>query len=726
MQEPVAPLHARRFYAFGPFRLDPANRLLLRDGQPLPLTGKVSDLLLYFVENSDRLLTKDEILKSVWPDSFVEEGNLARHVSTLRKTLGEGPRDHAYVVTVSGRGYRFVAHVSTVTDHDSWKPASLYAVETSSGPTEILGPRERTVEARSGPWARVDRLTLSVLGVAIAALVFAHWVRPRPTAASLANPLSLEWRTNTGDVYAPAVSRDGAYLAYCWVTPDGKQGLRVRQAVGGNTIDVVPPAPVSYWAVRFSAGGDFIYYVIADLASNSLGTLFRVPTLGGRSERVLEHVNGGIALSPDGQSLAFTRINAAPGSVAIMTVGTAGGPARTVMTLDMPAIVQSLDWSPDGRRLLYALKRREYAGDRWHVAEIPVSGGPPAVIVPPRSTRIIAAVWLPERRGLLLNAVDPESALPQIWRVSYPDGAERRLTDDLHNYKDLTITADGSRVVTQSLGHLVQLWIAPGAHPGQPKQIATGTARGAFDALAWTPDVRLLYKWGERGFYDIWRMAADGSAQRQLTARAGEISDTSIAPDGRFVFFISTRGGSSQIWRMKPDGDDLRQLTHLKSLPLGPVASPDGRWVYFSTDERGFPTLWRMTLDGQSIAEVSDQPIELFNLSPDGRWLAYSYRDSHRGGLRVAVVPIDATDPRHTFDIEPTFALRWTPDGQGVAFTHHNGNVWVQPVSGGSPYAVTRQHPGLKAVAFAWSPDARYLAYTLMAAPVDAIAFRLQ
>src|SRR5512145_355878 len=134
MHEPVVPLYGRRFYVFGTFRLDPLNRLLLRDGRPLPLTAKVYDVLLYFVENSERLLTKDEILKSVWPDSFVEEGNLARHVSTLRKVLGEGPKDHAYIVTVAGRGYRFVAHVSTVTDRDGRGPVNLRAVEPGSDP----------------------------------------------------------------------------------------------------------------------------------------------------------------------------------------------------------------------------------------------------------------------------------------------------------------------------------------------------------------------------------------------------------------------------------------------------------------------------------------------------------------------------------------------------------------------------------------------------------------
>jgi TolB-like protein/DNA-binding winged helix-turn-helix (wHTH) protein/Flp pilus assembly protein TadD len=98
-------------YEFGLFRVDAANRLLLRSGEVVPLTSKVFDILLVFVQNSGRLLDKDEVMREVWPDSFVEEGNLARNVSTLRKALGENPHEHQYIVTVPGRGYRFVARV---------------------------------------------------------------------------------------------------------------------------------------------------------------------------------------------------------------------------------------------------------------------------------------------------------------------------------------------------------------------------------------------------------------------------------------------------------------------------------------------------------------------------------------------------------------------------------------------------------------------------------------
>ena len=98
-------------YCFDEFEIDPANRILLRDGKPVPLTGKVFDILLVFAENPGRLLEKDELLEKVWHSEFVEEGNLARNVSTLRKALGDEGKERKYITTVQGRGYRFLADV---------------------------------------------------------------------------------------------------------------------------------------------------------------------------------------------------------------------------------------------------------------------------------------------------------------------------------------------------------------------------------------------------------------------------------------------------------------------------------------------------------------------------------------------------------------------------------------------------------------------------------------
>jgi DNA-binding winged helix-turn-helix (wHTH) protein/tetratricopeptide (TPR) repeat protein len=105
---------ARHLFEFGPFRADTDVRQLYRNCQVVPLTAKVFAILEVFLQNSGRTLTKEELIEQVWPEQFVEEGNLTRNVSTLRKALGETPDDHRYIVTIPGRGYRFVASVKDV------------------------------------------------------------------------------------------------------------------------------------------------------------------------------------------------------------------------------------------------------------------------------------------------------------------------------------------------------------------------------------------------------------------------------------------------------------------------------------------------------------------------------------------------------------------------------------------------------------------------------------
>ena len=99
-------------YEFEGFSLDPAKRLFTGgNGEPIPLMPKAFDTLLYLVENRGRVIGKDELFREVWPDTIVEENNLTQNVSILRKTLGEKPGEHRFIVTVPGRGYRFVADV---------------------------------------------------------------------------------------------------------------------------------------------------------------------------------------------------------------------------------------------------------------------------------------------------------------------------------------------------------------------------------------------------------------------------------------------------------------------------------------------------------------------------------------------------------------------------------------------------------------------------------------
>jgi DNA-binding winged helix-turn-helix (wHTH) protein len=106
--------HLKHLYEFGSFVLDPDERLLQHDGKPVSLTPKVFDLLLVLIENKGHLLEKEDLMRALWQDSFVEEGNLSFNISTLRKALGENPKERQYIETVPKRGYRFVANVRIV------------------------------------------------------------------------------------------------------------------------------------------------------------------------------------------------------------------------------------------------------------------------------------------------------------------------------------------------------------------------------------------------------------------------------------------------------------------------------------------------------------------------------------------------------------------------------------------------------------------------------------
>jgi DNA-binding winged helix-turn-helix (wHTH) protein len=142
----------QRIWEFGPFRLDEAERSLLRDGRPVSLTPKVFDTLVVFLERAGRLVEKNELMTRLWPDTFVEEGALTRNISDLRKALGE----EKYVETVPKRGYRFVAPVREISDES----AILIVEEAVEAQVIIEEENERTPATPSVPERQMRSRTL--------------------------------------------------------------------------------------------------------------------------------------------------------------------------------------------------------------------------------------------------------------------------------------------------------------------------------------------------------------------------------------------------------------------------------------------------------------------------------------------------------------------------------------------------------------------------------------
>ena len=174
-------------YAFGPFVVDPLKRRLWRDGQLVPITSKTFEVLVVLLEQRDHNLSKDELLSRVWPDTAVNENNLARQISSLRRALGQRPDEHDFVVTIPGHGYRFVATVRELPDvppalrngldldpHPPEPAMDLDEPQIGDGspdhPIPGVAPEHAGPDApRSRPWG--PWLSIGMIGAAICTLV---------------------------------------------------------------------------------------------------------------------------------------------------------------------------------------------------------------------------------------------------------------------------------------------------------------------------------------------------------------------------------------------------------------------------------------------------------------------------------------------------------------------------------------------------------------------------
>ena len=191
MQTPPANL-----YEFGDFQLDAAKRRLRRlDGTPIPLTPRVFDTLLYMVEHHDRVLDKERIMEAVWPDSIVEENNLAQAISKLRQVFGETPGSHSYIMTVPGRGYRFVAGVAQRSEGAA--STERAAGKKPNEKPEIVSVQVARIQRPVTPWPRPRNtgwlwaFTLSAAVVVILIGLFSVRDRSLPAARGPTSPVPM-------------------------------------------------------------------------------------------------------------------------------------------------------------------------------------------------------------------------------------------------------------------------------------------------------------------------------------------------------------------------------------------------------------------------------------------------------------------------------------------------------------------------------------------------------
>lgn len=153
----------KQLYGFGPFRVDPDKELLLREDEAVPIAPKAFQVLLVLMRHSKQVVSKDDLLKTIWPDTFVEEANLSRNIFLLRKALGESPQDHRYIVTVPGRGYRFAEDVQLLPERE------VDVIAASHAKVHV-----RVIETKAWGWIAVAAVVVAVAFAVVLRLYVHH------------------------------------------------------------------------------------------------------------------------------------------------------------------------------------------------------------------------------------------------------------------------------------------------------------------------------------------------------------------------------------------------------------------------------------------------------------------------------------------------------------------------------------------------------------------------
>jgi len=521
--------------------------------------------------------------------------------------------------------------------------------------------------------------------------------------------LSLSRLTSTGDIAtlpAPAISPNGQNSVYV-VDEGNQQSLWVKQVATNSKVEIIPPANVTYDGLTFSPDNNYIYYALRE---GRTSVLYRVPALGGAPVRILSDIDTAVTFSPDATHFAFV----GELHTTLMIADSDGKQTRKLISRGQEEFLGYPAWSPDGETLACAAILQ--SGEANLIA-VNVKDGTEKPIGSKRWGRVMGGGWLANGKALIISATEMGSNSYQLWRVSYPDGEARRITNDLNNYYGISLTADATRLISIRQDNVINLWVAYEGNATRPRQITfeNGSDDGR-SGIAWTHDGRIVYSSRKSGAVDLWIVDSDGGNRRQLTFNSGVNVFPTVSADGRSIVFSSDRDGNLCLWRMDLDGGNLKRLTDHSGLAMKPQCLPNSRHVVFEWVRNGQSRLWQVPIEGGDPTPLTETISEFPAVSPDGKFIACNYgAGTQDSPLRLAILPTGGGSPVQLLNLTSVIKSRfrhWMPDGSGLSYLAASDevvNVWGQALTGGPPKQLTDFKTD-RVFYFAWSRDGKQLA----------------
>jgi eukaryotic-like serine/threonine-protein kinase len=707
-----------KIYRFDGFSLDAEKLMLCSGDREIALPPKVIKTLAVMVEKQGEILSKDELIQSVWNDSVVEESNLSQNLYLLRKSLGKRPDGVPYIETLRRRGYRFTGEASLLNTAPAVPPnpnepavSRRYGVERRGNVVALVDWKEAEplpsaapaaiVKSPAGPRNAVAAVALAVFVLSAAAGLY--WFSGRGETTEGNGELTSVRLTNGLIPLEATISPDGKYFVYHEVD-GGLYRMWLQQTGHSTRVEVIPASHRRLLSKTFSPDGQFIYYLSLDVPGDPW-SLYRVPTLGGPTKKILNDTSSYVSFSPDGLEMVFYRYNPKKTlNQYIISPSDGGGAERVLYSWDDERTVGGNPaWSPDGK--IIAFGERSFQGTsvgHCSLVAIPAKGGLPTPISAEEWGNCGRLEWSQDGGGLYMigtKMADYEFLRRDIpYYIPYPQGRSRRLTNDQdrHQWYSLGVTKDGS-VITVPFNRASQIWVMdPSGDSRSAVQISSGLADGR-PGIAPMADGRIAYVTRTGDSLNIWSMNQDGSGQMQLNIAPYFVEEVRSGGGGRYLVFSARQDRFQHLFRMNTDGTDVRQLTSGSSYEIDSSLSHDGKWVaygsHFFVDDRAEHSLWKTPIEGGEPVYLNRKDCSRPHFSPDDSLLSCITENDKE----ILIISSDDGSLIRSLTALPhsalNFGARWTPDGKAVVYIDSNdvgiSNLWLQPIDGSPPKRLT-------------------------------------
>ena len=654
----AADRNKHEIYEFGPFRLEPAERKLLRGCEVVALTPKVFDMLVMLVRKNGHLMEKDELIQLLWPDSFVEEGNLSNNVFVLRKALGN---DYEYIETVPRRGYRFVGAVRQPPGAEKLPSAPREFGSTGPADRRPVGPVPvgalTTVPRPRRRLAMIAGTTLVILAIGAAV-----WWRNSPRL-----PDRSQWVQLTkfpDSVTQPALSPDGRMVAfirgdgtfldpgqiYVKILPDGQP----VQLTHDNVLKMSP---------TFSPDGARLAYTTVDAQFHWDTSV--VPTLGGEPQPLLRNASG-LTWTGPGQVL-FSEIKTGVHMGIVASQENRMGARAVYFPEIVPGMAHRSYLSADGKWVLLVEMDQDHI---WLPCRlVPMDGSSQGRYVGPLGGGCTVAAWTPDGKWMYFTS--DRGGVNHIWRQRFPDGRPERVTSGPTEEEGIAMVPDGRSFVTAVAVQNTSLWV----HDAKGERQVSLEGNGYNPKF--TPD-------GKKLCYTVVKKAANQFAWyrnpgelRVADLESGRseplvpglpVLEYDISSDGRLVVMSTTDGeGKPRLWVMPFD-----RSSPPVQIPNVEGASPKfgaGDDIFFRHLDGTSVFVYRVHPDGTELRKAFSAPVFLtYPVSPDGRWMVAWAPIGGSGPPSMQAFPLNGGTP---IQLGNFIFVSWPMDGRSVLMSRY-------------------------------------------------------